>query len=89
MTFRTADKLSFKIFADDTNVFASASNLKTLEALMNSELEKVKEWCDVNKLSINMSKTNFMKKLTSTRKKDMPVRIQIRNSDGTSHPLVP
>ena len=38
-----SDKLSFKMFADDTNVFASASNLKTLEALMNSELEKVKE----------------------------------------------
>ena len=82
-----SDKLSFKIFADDTNVFASASNLKTLEALMNSELEKVKEWCDVNKLSINMSKTNFMI-IKSTRKKDMPVRIQIRNSDGTSHPLI-
>ena len=36
-----SNKLSFKIFADDTNVFALASNLKTLEALMNSELEKV------------------------------------------------
>ena len=34
-----SDKLSFKFFADDTNVFALASNLKTLEALMNSELE--------------------------------------------------
>lgn len=38
-----SDKLTFKIFAEDTNVFASASNLKTLEQLMNSELEKVKE----------------------------------------------
>ena len=55
-----SDKLSFKIFADDTNAFVLASNLKILEALMNSELDKVKEWCDVNKLSINMSKTNFM-----------------------------
>ena len=54
---------------------------------MNSELEKVKEWCDVNKLSINMSKTNFVI-IKSTRKKDMPVNIQIRNSDVTSHPLV-
>ena len=53
-----SDKLSFKIFADNTNTFASASNLTTLEALMNSELEKVKEWCDVNKLSVNLSKTN-------------------------------
>ena len=54
---------------------------------MNFELEKVKERCDVNKLSINMSKTNFMI-IKSARKKDMPVNIQIRNSDGTSHPLV-
>jgi len=46
--------LSFKIFADDTNVFALASNIKTIEALMNSELEKVKEGCNVNKLSINI-----------------------------------
>ena len=79
--------VSFKIFADDTNVFVSASNLKALEALMNSELERGKEWCDVNKLSINMSKTNFMI-IKSTRKKDMPVNIQIRNSDRMSHPLV-
>ena len=54
---------------------------------MNSELEKVKEWCDLNKLSINMSKTNLMI-IKSTSKKDMPVNIQIRNSDGTRHPLV-
>ena len=42
-----SDNLLFKIFADDTNIFATSNNLKTLEALMNSELYKVKEWCDV------------------------------------------
>ena len=47
----------------------------------------MKEWCDANKLSINMSKTDFMI-IKSTRKKDMPVNIQISNSDETSHPLV-
>ena len=56
----SSQKLSFKIFADDTNVFASARDLKSLEHLMNSELAKVKRWCDVNKLSINSGKTNFM-----------------------------
>ena len=76
-----SDKLSFKMFADNTNVFASVSNLNTLEALMNSVHEKVKEWCNVNKLLINMSKTNFMI-IKSTR------NIQIRNSDGMSYPLV-
>ena len=40
----------FRISADNTNLFTSACVLKGLEALINSELEKVKEWCDVNKL---------------------------------------
>ena len=52
-------KLCFKIFADDTNVFASARDLKSLERLMNSELAKIKKWCDINKLSINIAKTNL------------------------------
>ena len=55
-----SDKISFNIFANGTNVSASANNVNTLEALMNPELKKVKEWCDENKLSINMSKTNFL-----------------------------
>lgn len=46
-----SEKLCFKIFADDTNVFASARNLKSLERFMNSELAKVKKWCGINKLS--------------------------------------
>ena len=74
-------KLEFKIFADDINVFASASDLKSLEILMNSELEKIKEWCDVNKLSTNMSKTNFMI-IKSPRKKDMSVDIHSKTKDG-------
>jgi len=52
--------LDSKTFADDINVFASAGDLKPLEDLMNSELAKVKKWCDTNKLSINMGKTNLM-----------------------------
>jgi len=55
-----SDKLSFKIFADDTNVFTSANNLKSLKTPVDSELEKVKEWCDENKLSINTAKTNLI-----------------------------
>ena len=39
----SSEKLSFKIFADDTNVCASARDLKTLEYVMNSELATVKK----------------------------------------------
>lgn len=55
-----SDKLSFKIFADDTNVFTSTNNLKSLKTHVDPELEKVKEWCDENKLSINTAKTNLI-----------------------------
>ena len=34
--------LSFKIFLDDTKLFASAKDLKLLELQMNLELKKVK-----------------------------------------------
>ena len=81
-----SEKLCFKIFADDTNVFASAKDLKSLERLMNFELAKVKKWCDINMLSINMGKTNFMI-IKSVRKRDMEISLNIRNSDGSSHAL--
>ena len=45
--------LIFRIFADDTNLFASAFDLKDLETLINSELEKVKEWYH-DKMCFNM-----------------------------------
>ena len=41
--------LSFRILADDTNVFASAHDLRSLEQLINTVLKKVKLWCDANK----------------------------------------
>ena len=79
-----SEKLCIKIFAGDTNVFASARDLKSLEHLMNSEL--VRKWCDINKLSINMGKTNFMV-IKSARKRDMEISLNISNSDGSSHVL--
>ena len=79
-------ELNFKIFADDTNVFASSSNLNSLEKTMNTELEKVKTWCDANKLSINLTKTNFMI-VKSARKRDATINIKLRSIDGTSYSL--
>ena len=53
---------------------------------MNSELAKVKKWCDINKLSINMGKTNFMI-IKSVRKRDMEISLNISKNDGSSHTL--
>ena len=81
-----SNALTFRIFADDTNVFASARDLKILEKIVNSELKKVKIWCDVNRLSINFSKTNFMI-IKSQKKKDDQVNINIESADGTINVL--
>ena len=81
-----SNALTFGIFADDTNVFASARNLKDLEEIVNSELKKVKIWCDVNRLSINFTKTNFMI-IKSSKKKDDQVSIKIESADGTINVL--
>jgi hypothetical protein len=49
---------------------------------MNTEIAKVKEWCNSNKLSINFSKTNFMI-AKSARKKDIQIDIKIQNANGS------
>ena len=53
-------KLKFYLFADDTNIYFESDNLKKLESIMNKELEKLHEWLSINRLSLNISKTNFV-----------------------------
>ena len=80
---RHSETLTFRIFADDTNLFASARDLNNLETLINSELGKVKVWCDVNKLSINFIKTNYMI-IKSNRKASGSIEVKLQNIDGSS-----
>lgn len=61
----------------------SARDLKSLEQLINTELKKVRLWCNADKLSINFSKTNYTI-VKSPRKKDLVVNIKIESEDGTS-----
>ena len=48
------------MFADDTNLFLIDKNLTDIEYKMNTELLKINEWIQVNKLSLNIGKTNYM-----------------------------
>ena len=50
----------FHIFADDTNLFYSNSNLVELESIVNYNLKMVSDWLMVNKVSLNIDKTNFI-----------------------------
>ena len=53
-------KLSFYLFADDTSLLYADTNLKSLEKTVNSELLKVSDLLNVNKLTLNAKKSNYV-----------------------------
>ena len=48
------------LFADDTNLFCTGTDLKEIIRLVNEEISKIYDWVNANKLSLNIDKTNFM-----------------------------
>lgn len=50
--------VEFLLFADDTNIIASHDNFQDLIHLINIELSNIAEWFKLNKLVVNISKTN-------------------------------
>ena len=57
---RSAERLSFLHFADDTTIFRSGNNLSQLCNEINEDLRDVSSWLIANRLSLNVNKTKFM-----------------------------
>ena len=57
---KTSDILNFLLFADDTTILYSHSDIVSKIPLINTELLEVSNWFKANKLSVNASKTNYM-----------------------------
>ena len=53
-------KLTFYLFADDTNIYFESSDLLHLQKTVNKELRKVRKWLESNRLALNIDKTNFV-----------------------------
>ena len=70
--------LKFILFADDTNIFCSGKDLQKLSNLITQELYKLTDWFAANKLSLNVSKTNFM--IFSNAKKVEELQVKINNT---------
>ena len=75
----SSKKLSFILFADDTNLLMSHKNLDTLIDKMNEELIKINTWLQLNKLSLNITKTNFMLFKSSSKKITKQLNIKIKD----------
>ena len=67
----SSSSFHFIIFADDTNAFLSDKSLETLYTRAGYELESLSEWFKANKLSLNLSKTNYI--IFRSKKKILPI----------------
>jgi hypothetical protein len=63
------------LFADDTSIYYSHSDIKQLEATLNSELQNLDIWMKSNKLSVNISKSNYLIFHPSQKKLSLNLRI--------------
>ena len=61
------------MFADDTNLFYEHKDLKTFFSLVNQKLQKINEWFEANKLSLNVGKTKYSLFHKPSRKDDLPL----------------
>ena len=52
--------LDFYLFADDTNIYYESDPLQELGKTINKELQKLYLWLNVNRLSLNIDKTNYI-----------------------------
>ena len=66
------------LFADDTNLFSSGTNVPAMVNNINHELEQISLWLKVNKLSLNVKKTHYMV-FTNKKSRTANLKISIDN----------
>lgn len=69
-------------FADDTKIFNSATTRDELYKAANEDFLKIREWLTVNKLSINLKKTNYIE-FNTCNKQTMRQQLEINEITNT------
>ena len=82
--YNSSKKLSFYLFADDTNLLYADKDLKSLESVINIELQKVCDWLNANKQTTNAKKCNFVIFRPSQKKLSYQINIRIYNYASNS-----
>ena len=70
--------LQFVLYADDTNIFFSHNNLQCLLSHVQTEMQNVTRWFQVNKLQINKSKTKYMIFNFKERGRKLPTNLNLQ-----------
>ena len=77
------------LFADDTNLLYADKNLKSLEKVVNKELEHVSDWLIANKLTLNIKKSNYVLFHSHKKKLDYTPNLKVfDHKSGTRISLV-
>ena len=61
----------------DTSIFISNKNLEELKTIVNGELVNISDWLISNKLTLNVSKSNFIMIHPPQRKRNKQVTIKL------------
>ena len=67
-----SSKFKFIIYADDTNLLLAEQSINSLHSNLTSELKLIYNWIHINKLKLNISKTNYILFQNRSLKKQMP-----------------
>jgi len=78
---------NFILFADDTNIIYTDQNLQNLTIKVNDDLEKITQWFNKNKLSLNVSKTKFIQ-FNSYNSTSSNIPIRMNNIDIESASVI-
>ena len=76
-------KLFLLLFADDSNIFISGHEINEIIDIMNLELNKIVTWLNINKLSLNIEKTQYMLFSSKKSKYDNSRSLKINNNHIT------
>ena len=55
-----SENLNTILFADDSTFYLSGPNPHNLLTSLNTDIQKISQWCIANRLTINVNKTNYM-----------------------------
>ena len=84
----SSNQIGFVHSSDDAIVFASDSGINNVHATVNMELVGVDNWLKPNSLSLNVSKTSYMKISNQKSALDINIRESIITKFQQSNSLV-
>ena len=75
------------LFADDTTIYYAVKNVADIDSKFNTYLTELSEWFKANKLTLNISKTNYVifSKSTTSRNTNLALKIGIEHITKVPH----